>query len=246
MEKTNKRIFQGIYSSYFAVLITCKLKNFGRNYPWEIWVKRQEKFLEAARTGRMPRDNSILDLPNIQFKKIVEFGGGIGWTYSVFRSRQNEPFEYSNFETLDTLEMLSSSNPQIDWQDAEKLSLEDLYDCDLFYTNSALQYLSPKELARIISILRGSNVEYLLFDDFQLTNRKSFWSVQKFYKYNLIIHFMNLRETIFMFEKIGYKLIDQKSCKNIFADGWLYEVKSRSNADNLLMPMNLLFKKVRD
>ena len=218
--------------------------NYSRDFPWQIWESRQNKFYLCSEKGEDFRFN-VINLLNLKKNEIevVDFGGGIGWAFFVFKRKFNI-IRYMVIETKSTISKFRNLNKFVVWSPKLPSVFHSQSESLVFYSNSALQYLSPKQKARLFKHIKLAGYGYVILEDIQLSNKSDFWAQQRYYGYNLLSHFTTEKSILHKLSKLGYCCELNIKTLNNFAENWEYEVESRKY--NISDPRSLIFKKIKD
>ena len=236
------QIYHKPHRNYFFSKVVNLWLNRNQKFPWHIWESRQIEFYRLSENGEDFRFNviNLLNLKNDSIR-VVDFGGGIGWAFFTFKRNFNV-IEYTVIETKLTVSKFIYLNRFVDW--STELPLVSLSETDslVFYSNSAIQYLSPRQRVRLFKHIKQAGYNYVVLEDIQLTDKSEFWAQQRYYEYSLLSHFTTEKLILRKFKELGYSCALNINTLNKFAENWEYEV----NSDKFVIsnPKSLVFKKI--
>ncbi|QWD91089.1 hypothetical protein [Polynucleobacter sp. MWH-Braz-FAM2G] len=163
----------------------------------ELWVERQ---LESLRQYLKQLDSSSLPVypprystlplifPTIDVRRLLDYGGGNGWTFYHLQNVANTE-NLESYWVLENKELVSkikhSFAPKIKLTYSHMLPQEYV---DLVYANSVLQYVEDKDF---FAVVNSTSPQFVLIDNF-LANSKNFYTEQNFYSEKINVKFRDL------------------------------------------------------
>ena len=216
----NRPIWEGIYQDIHEV------KAVGNVFNSDTWVNHSkvkvEKYLatknESDEIPPIPLRPTSLPLVAAMVRKnqkgsqkIIDFGGGLGFSYLSFiqSCRQATDYEYHIIESPEICkagEEILSGYPNLFFHpDIQDLAFEK---AAIIYMNSVLQYIT--DWKSLLSHLLGLKPKVFLMDDVPAGEIPTFATAQNYYESKLPYWFFNVNEIITFFESYDYTL-DYKS-----------------------------------
>lgn len=216
----DRPIWEGIYQDIHEV------KAVGNGFDSDTWVNHSkakvEKYLARVNKSNLippiPVRPTSLPLVAAMFKinhkgnqKIIDFGGGLGFSYLSFiqSCAQAKNYEYHIIESTEVCkagEEIFSGHPNLFFHpDIQDLAFEK---ADIIYMNSVLQYIA--DWKSLLTCLFGLKPKCVLLDDVPAGDIPTFATAQNYYESKLPYWFFNVSEIITFFESYDYTL-DYKS-----------------------------------
>lgn len=216
----DKPIWEGIYQDIH------KVKAVGNGFNSDTWVNhckaKVKKYLSNANESNQIPPVSIrpTSLPLVAAmdrinqegnKKIIDFGGGLGFSYlSFIRScTQAKNYEYHIIESRKVCmagKIFFSGHHNLFFHSGvQGLSFEKV---DIIYMNSVLQYIADWKL--LFTYLLGLKPKAVLLDDVPAGEIPTFATAQNYYESKLPYWFFNVNEIAAFFELYDY-ILDYKS-----------------------------------
>lgn len=216
----DRPVWEGIYQDIREV------KAVGNGFNSDTWVDQSkakvEKYLASLNEDNpiptVPLRPTLLPIVATMVKKnqkgnqkIIDFGGGLGFSYLSFIEScvRAKDYEYHIIESEEVCkageELFSTHSNLFFYPDIQDLSFEK---ADIIYMNSVLQYIA--DWKSLLSHLLGLKPGLFLLDDVSAGDIPTFATVQNYYVSKLPCWFFNVNEIITLFESYDYTL-DYKS-----------------------------------
>ncbi|MCW7462987.1 methyltransferase, TIGR04325 family [Leptospira limi] len=207
------RIWDGVYSTWEKAVSSAGGQDGKKGFSNERWfdriVDQLISFREEIKKFGIAVPPRPTNLPTVcsmvKPEIIVDLGGSSGWIYDYLTSvyLPNKIKKYTILEVPDIV----SRHKKFTHTSKVKYSSDysKLSNCDLFYTNSVIQYFPTNE--HLLNILSHLNPKYILVDDLYAGDNKEFFSNQISYEKRIPHRFLNFRKFKKDVESLGYKLI---------------------------------------
>lgn len=220
-------IFYGNFGTFELAYSEQKLKNSEVEedaFSSVRWKNRQRAFLDSSQIGNMPRFSTLPTfLANHKdINIILDIGGGSGWIFNLVQSRTNNKVTYWNFEKSEICEEFSKefgNRDEVHFVDSWEPIFE-LNEISLIYSNSTMQYFSDDSFFK--NFKKINLPKYVVFDDFIVTETKSYWTLQNYYGNYIPYCFRNLMEFNSKMLELGYTVITIEDYKQILTPGFIY------------------------
>lgn len=212
----NRPVWEGIYKDIHEV------KAVGNGFNSSCWVNNSkakvEKYLAGInernpippfplRPTSLPLLAAMLNKYRDDNQIIIDFGGGLGFSYlSFLRSCERaKNYTYYIVESTEICklgnEIFSKHHNILFSPRVQKLSLAMV---DILYMNSVLQYIG--DWKALINILLNMKPEFFLLDDLPAGDIPTFATVQNYYSSKLPYWFFNVADIRTCVESHGYTL----------------------------------------
>lgn len=209
-------IWEGIYNDINDIKIV------GGGFNSSAWVenskKKVESYFSALEEGRLIPPNSIrptslplvaamLDQSQDSNKEIIDFGGGLGFSYLSFLNCYTQA-NYYNYHIIESEEICKTG--KVVFSDYSNLSFYsdikelNIVQADIFYMNSVLQYI--EDWKSMITDLLNFNPKYVLLDDVPAGDIPTYASAQNYNGSKIPRWFFNVNELVSCFESQKYTL----------------------------------------
>lgn len=213
----NKPIWEGIFQDISEV------NAVGKAFDSERWVENSRLKVQRSFSSFKKGKNIIPPIPirptslplvtamtgqkQEGEKIIVDFGGGLGFSYlsfiqSCMKAKDYKYFIIESTEVCKTGEEIFSDYQNLFFiTDLHKLPVDKV---DIVYMNSVLQYIADWEA--LIENLLGLNPEYVLLDDLPAGDIPTFATCQNYYESKIPYWFFNISDILFFLELYGFAL----------------------------------------
>lgn len=178
------------------------------------WLKRQGNLGRRDYSVKGTLASTYLPRPTylpliaaeIRNVKILDFGGGSGWTYRVLQNLKSDIDFYKIVELESVIKEFSKKN-SIKVSYLKILDIDDYFEpVDILYSNSTLQY-NPNN-KNILKVVKFACPKYILFDEFLLSTRSRDWfTIQQNSDLPVICRFISPKPLISNLLSLGYKLL---------------------------------------
>lgn len=112
---------------------------------------------------------------------------------------------------------------------------------DILYSNSVIQYLPNINL--FANLIDRFKPKYVILDDVQISTKRDFFSLQRFYGSFIVSCFYNLNNLVASLGQYQYELFDVKNYPYVVSNKMAYRIEGRTFRDsNLANPLTLIFK----
>jgi len=203
-----KKTFQGKFKTFFELensdlgqASSYNLDKISTAFSQEKWLIRQSEFFEMSLNGELPRNSN---LPIFTFlnsrERILDIGGGSGWVSNLL----HKDCVYRNLENKDIQEFFSNRY-NISSRFISDASEIITYKPSMVYANSVVQYFT--KIADFINLVVIAQPLHVLLDDLYLSERGSFYSLQRYYETYIPTFFPFAEEFISMFKEISYDVV---------------------------------------
>ena len=251
----DRPIWEGIYRDINEV------KAVGKGFNSDTWVN-QSKGKVAKYISNLDESNPIPPIPlrptslpllaamlrknQKGSQRIIDFGGGLGFSYLSFIQScvQAKNYEYHIIESTEVCkegEKLFSGYQSLFFHpDILGLAFEK---ADIIYANSVLQYIA--DWKTLIAELLGFKPKVFLMDDVPAGDIPTFATAQNYYESKLPFGFFNVAEIIAFFESNGY-ILDYKSKFFSTVLGKIQELPMRNFPSEYQLdhPCTLFFRRI--
>ena len=212
----NKPVWEGVYKDIHEV------KALGNGFNSSYWVNNSKEKVEKYLAGINesdpippfpPRPTSLPLLAAMLRKNrdkkliIIDFGGGLGFSYLSFVQSCSRIKNYTYYIVESTEicklgdEIFSDHHNILFAPHVQDLSLEIV---DIVYMNSVLQYIG--DWKALLNYLLNLKPEFFLLDDLPAGDIPTFATVQNYYSSKLPYWFFNVDDIITCVESYGYTL----------------------------------------
>ena len=254
----NSPIWEGVYQSFDDVPVQ------GLGFDSETWIgnslKKINKLSEDAATN-VPlapvsnyRESLLPLLSSLVYSecrkvRILDFGGGLGFTYfqTIYGLPEHAGIEYHIVERESTCQtgrqFFGNTHDSLIFY-SELPALEKSF--DIVYSSSALQYIEDWKL--LLSRLCVLSCQYLLLVDVPAGKIPTFVSAQNYYESKIPIRFFNIDEFLSQVSSYGYHLIFNSVYQptTLGIEQQYLPMQNFKPEYQLKQACNLLFKKTDD
>jgi putative methyltransferase (TIGR04325 family) len=232
---------KGFYSTRWVESSISKVKNYN-----ELVNKNSTIPPMSIRPTSLPIVASMMELETLTANRIVDFGGGLAFSYLSFagccaNAKRLEYHIVESEEICDTGKDLFGNIPNLFFYSEPKELAFDR--AGIVYLNSVLQYIENWRL--LIEELLELHPNYFLFDDVPGGDIPTFASVQNYYDSKIPCWFLNIDELISFFASKGYTVqFKSKFPSFILGKTQEYPMQNFPLKYQLGYPCTLLFKKI--
>ncbi|EMY76317.1 methyltransferase, TIGR04325 family [Leptospira weilii serovar Ranarum str. ICFT] len=215
MSQTSKPllIWDGVFLSWEEAVRSAGGTDGEKGFSNERWFERILDQLNSFRSeikefgiAVPPRPTNlptVISLTNS--KSIVDLGGSSGWIYDYL----NSITLFSKIKKYSILEVPDIVSRSKRFGHSGKVqyftNYKKIRSCDLFYTNSVIQYFPTNEY--LLEIIGQVKPKFILVDDLYAGNNEEFFSNQIRYEKRIPHRFLNFEKFRKEVSKKGYRLI---------------------------------------
>lgn len=212
MAKTlnNKFVWDKVYNSEKDIIVL-ESEAFNSDR-WLNQILGQLTNYKLRKENLPPRST---DLPVIakavEASTILDFGGSNGWTFEFIARSSPQYFEsinnyiiYEKPEVCCYFEKKKIHKPPLNYIS----TLESIKTVEIFYSNSAIQYLLNESLLN--ECIKKAKPKLILFENVLCGDFKDYYTLQNYYEYKIPVKFRSKEVFINNLEKLGYTLTLQK------------------------------------
>jgi putative methyltransferase (TIGR04325 family) len=214
----NQPVFEGFFESpedaYAALGARLTTEYFKRSEH----LRRQEQLRHNALEFDLPLPLTMRRFTTLPWlltltdaRKILDFGGGLGWVEVASLGLARKACQYVEFTVVEAAAFFKALDrdtgaalpPSLRLLSPEELIPEKAHKFDVIYSNSVIQYsgLSP------LSVLAERfSPDWILLDDVIWSPKSSYWTIQNFYGEKQLHWVPSLTEILLTFEQFGYDL----------------------------------------
>ena len=210
-------------------------------------IRNRDGFIppKPIRPSSLPLMVSMLDSSLNETNKIIDFGGGLAFSFLGFMESCPNAFRF-DYHIVEGSEVCAAGRNL--FGDIESLSfcssLNDLpfEKSDTVYINSVLQYISNWKT--LILDLIGFEPTWFLLDDVPASDIPGYATSQNYYESKIPCWFFNISEIVEFFESSGYQLqYKAKFMCEILGKTEKYPMSNFPSQYTIDYPCTLLFKR---
>ena len=202
-------VWEGVYQTWGEALAA------GEGFSGKRWLDRivqqlEDYSIDRKKYGNLalpPRPSSLPMLCSLtKSDSIVDFGGSSGWAWYYLKECIDDLLvkRYDIVEIGEICQHFTNSN----YHDNQPIHYftSDEYEgnCDILYTNSALQYIEDDEI--FFRLIEGTKPKYLLVEDFLGGAFDNFYSRQIYYDSRIPVKFRNQRNFVSNLLDLSFEL----------------------------------------
>lgn len=212
MAKTynNRFVWDKIFNSEEDILaLESKAFNSDR---WQKQILSQLTNFKHRKENLPPRPTDLpLLAKTVKATTILDFGGSNGWTFEFIARTCPKYFEsinnyiiYEKPELCYYFEKKDIHKPPLNYI----YTLDSIKTVEIFYSNSAIQYLLNESLLN--ECIQKAKPKLILLENVLCGDFKDYYTLQNYYEYKIPVKFRSKEVFINNLEKLGYTLTLQK------------------------------------
>lgn len=215
------------------------------------WINRTidtlTSYRNACKTEALVMPPRLSSLPMLVAstgaKTIIDFGGSSGWVYD-FLDNTVDTSEITTYKIIELKEFAKIIKENGLHKDPVSYLThsEALPKCDIFYANSAIQYVYDD--IELLKVIEESSAEWILIEDFLGGSFDDFFTLQKYYEKSIPVKFRN-RENFVGALKEYDLILSQPYPSIIFEKISEFPMKNFPKNKRIKFSETMLFKKRR-